>query len=477
MAAKPRFYIPTLYFAEGLPFTIVNSMSVLFFKTLSMSNEQVGAYTSLLYFPWTFKLFWAPLVDLYATRRTWIIGTQAALAIVSALLTFAVFIPNNTIILLGLFALMAFASSTQDVSIDGYYLDVLNNEQQALYVGIRNSAYKMAWLFGSGALVYLAGSIAQQNTTTNSTLVGWSTAFAVCTGIFTICSLMHSKILPVVDDKISEVGHEGVPVNAPDSVPNDALEDAQLDAVHETPGIKPQANANKVEAVAKTEANREAKAELQDFLKSFPIIFKDFWNQPRIEVIILYVLIFRLGDALLMKMAQPFLVDPIAKGGLGLSVADVGTIYGVVGTFFLLAGGMLGSALISKGDLARYIMPFAIIQNLSLLLYWFLAIHKPNIILVGCVNAFEQFSYGLGTSSYTVLLLSTVKPGYKASQYAIVTAFMALGVMFPGYVSGFLTTQLGYANFFLFSFFVSLPGIITIPYLPLKQLAAQRTQA
>jgi PAT family beta-lactamase induction signal transducer AmpG len=453
-------------------------MSVLFFKTLSMSNEQVGAYTSLLYFPWTFKLFWAPLVDLYATRRTWIIATQAALAIVSAMLTFAVFIPNNTNILLFLFALMAFASSTQDVSIDGYYLDVLNNEQQALYVGIRNSAYKMAWLFGSGALVYLAGSIAQRDTTTNSTLVGWSTAFAVCTGIFTICSLMHSKILPVVEENISQsVDHESAPVNAPDNIPNDTLEDAQIDAVHETPAIKSHSNSKKVTTAAATEVNKEAKAELQDFLKSFPIIFKDFWNQPRIEVIILYVLIFRLGDALLMKMAQPFLVDPIAKGGLGLSVADVGTIYGVVGTFFLLAGGMLGSALISKGGLNRYIMPFAIIQNLSLLLYWFLAIHKPNIILVACVNAFEQFSYGLGTSSYTVLLLSTVKPGYKASQYAIVTAFMALGVMFPGYVSGFLTTQLGYANFFLFSFFVSLPGIITIPYLPLKQLAAQRTQA
>lgn len=476
MAAKPRFYIPTLYFAEGLPFTIVNSMSVLFFKTLSMSNEQVGAYTSLLYIPWTFKLFWAPLVDLYATRRFWIIGTQAVLAIISALLTFAVFIPNNTGILLFLFALMAFASSTQDVSIDGYYLDVLNNEQQALYVGIRNSAYKMAWLFGSGALVYLAGSIAQQNATTNATLIGWSTAFAVCTGIFAICSLMHSRILPVVEENIVQDGsHETAPLNAPDNIPNDDLEDAQITTTSEVrtdTNAKPEA---KGEAKAKSKA--KSKTELQDFLKSFPIIFKDFWNQPRIEVIILYVLIFRLGDALLMKMAQPFLVDPIAKGGLGLSVADVGTIYGVVGTFFLLAGGMLGSALISKGGLNRYIMPFAIIQNLSLLLYWFLAVHKPNIILVGCVNAFEQFSYGLGTSSYTVLLLSTVKPGYKASQYAIVTAFMALGVMLPGYVSGFLTTQLGYANFFLFSFFVSLPGIITIPYLPLKQLAAQRTQA
>ena len=460
MPAKPRFFIPTLYFAEGLPFTIVNSMSVLFFKTLSMSNEQVGAYTSLLYIPWTFKLFWAPLVDLYASRRFWIISTQAALAIISALLTFAVFIPNNTGILLLLFALMAFASATQDVSVDGYYLDVLNNEQQALYVGIRNSAYKIAWLFGSGALVYLAGSIALRNASANAVLIGWSTAFAVCTGIFAICSLLHSKILPVIEENSAK--KSAITNNKKLQFAHE-IQDAEIQDLE----------------VAKThsiEQQSDDKAALRDFLKSFPIIFKDFWNQPRIEIIILYVLIFRLGDALLLKMAQPFLVDPITKGGMALSVADVGTIYGVVGTFFLLAGGMLGSALISKGGLNRYIMPFAIIQNLSLLLYWFLAVHKPNIIMVGCVNAFEQFSYGLGTSSYTVLLLSTVKPGYKASQYAIVTAFMALGVMLPGYVSGFLSTQLGYANFFLFSFFVSLPGIITIPYLPLKQLAVQRTQ-
>jgi PAT family beta-lactamase induction signal transducer AmpG len=434
VAAKPRFYIPTLYFAEGLPFTIVNSMSVLFFKTLAMSNEQVGAYTSLLYIPWTFKLFWAPLVDLYATRRFWIICTQAALAIISGLLTLAVFIPNSTAILLLLFALMAFASSTQDVSVDGYYLDVLNKEQQALYVGVRNSAYKIAWLFGSGALVYLAGSISQLVSAPNANLIGWSTAFAVCTAIFAILSLMHSKILPVV---------QAVEID-------DTLKNKEMEA---------------------------KRTKLSDLFRSFPIIFKDFWNQPRIEIIILYVLIFRLGDALLMKMAQPFLVDPLSRGGLALSVADVGTIYGIVGTFFLLAGGVLGSALISRDGLNRYILPFAIIQNLSLLLYWYLAMNKPNLIMVGCVNAFEQFSYGLGTSSYTVLLLSTVKPGYKASQYAIVTAFMALGIMLPGLVSGFLTTKLGYANFFLFSFFVSLPGIITIPYLPLKQLAAQRTQA
>ncbi len=426
MASKPRVFIPTLYFLEGLPYTIVNTMSVVFFKTLAMSNDLIGFYTSLLYIPWTFKLFWAPLVDIYATRRFWIIATQSALAAISVLLMVAVFVPNSTWLLLLLFAVMAFASATQDVAIDGYYLDVLDHDQQAFYVGVRGAAYKMAWLFGSGALVYLAGAIAEKMQNPSGTPTGWFCAFAVCAAIFAVSALFHSRALPTVAGSVKS------------------------DAVSRDP---------------------------TEFIRAFPVIFADFCRQPRIGVILLYVLIFRLGDALLMKMAQPFLLDSPGVGGLGLSVSDVGKIYGVVGTIFLLGGGMLGSALISKGGLKRFILPFAIIQNSSLLLYWYLAVHKPDIVLVCCVNAFEQFSYGLGTSSYMVLLLSTVKPKYKASQFAIVTAFMAFGVMLPGLASGYIEKSLGYANFFLLSFLVSLPGIITIPYLPLKQLAAQRTEA
>ena len=449
-AAKPRVFIPTLYFIEGLPFTVVNMLSVVFFKSLSMSNELIGIYTSLLYIPWTFKLFWAPLVDLYASRRFWIIAAEAGLAAVSVLLMVAVFVPNNTWLLLFLFALMAFVSATQDVAIDGYYLDVLDHDQQAFYVGVRGAAYKVAWLFGSGALVYLAGAMAEKLQVPAAASIGWCTAFGVCAIMFGIFAAFHGRVLPYTN-----------------STPQQAKMDTLGEQILAEPSAEPQGSLEESDGEPTTE---------KDFIKAFPIIFKDFCDQPRIRVIFLYVLIFRLGDALLMKMAQPFLLDQQSVGGLGLTVADVGKIYGGVGTVFLLAGGMLGSALISKYGLQRFILPFAIIQNSSLLLYWFLAVHKPDILLVCGVNAFEQFSYGLGTSSYMVFLLSTVKPKYKASQFAIVTAFMALGVMVPGLASGFLQQFFGYANFFLFSFFVSLPGIITIPYLPLKQLAAQRTK-
>ncbi len=399
MAGKPRFYIPTLYFIEGLPFTMVNTMSVVLYKSLGASNDFVGFWTSLLYIPWTFKLFWAPLVDFLGTRRRWILVSHLVLSALSVVLAVALLIaPTKFGLTLLVFGLLAFTSATQDIAIDGYYLDVLTRDQQAFYVGIRNAAYKVASLFGSGVLVYMAGILSENLQRADALELGWTCAFLACASIFFVSAVLHYMILPAT-------------------------------------------------------SQRPIAGQSQSLLKEFPKVFVDFMDQPRIGIILTYILIFRVGDALLMKMAQPFLLDPLTRGGVGLSMAEVGLIYGTVGTFFLFAGGILGGALIAKAGLRKYILPFALLQNLALPLYWILAIAKPDIFVVGAVNSFEQFSYGLGTSAYTVFLLSTVKNRYRAAHYAIVTAFMALGVMLPGMVSGYLATSLGYDHFFLLSFF------------------------
>jgi PAT family beta-lactamase induction signal transducer AmpG len=180
-------------------------------------------------------------------------------------------------------------------------------------------------------------------------------------------------------------------------------------------------------------------------------------------------LTFRLGDALMIKMAPLFLIDPRKVGGLGISTEQLGMIYGTAGTIFLLIGGITGSIIVARFSLKKVLMPAAIIQSAAILLYWALAVFQPTSLpAVACVNAAEQFTYGLGTAAYTVYLMSTVKPEYKASHYAIATGMMALGLLVPGFVSGYLTT-LGYANFFLISFFASIPGIITIAFLPFKE--------
>ncbi|HIA54520.1 MAG TPA: MFS transporter [Candidatus Melainabacteria bacterium] len=416
----PSVFIPTLYFMEGLPYTIVNMMSVVFYKNLGASNEFIGAVTSVLSFAWTLKFIWAPLIDIYGTRRGWIVVAQLVLSAMCALLAGSAFLPQNVALSVGALGLIALASATQDVAIDGYYMDVLNKQQQAVYVGVRNAIYKIAVLVGQGPLVMLAGFVAASSGTVNYSF-GWATAFSSCCVLFLCFGILHLFILPKVGDS------------------------------------------------EKAQSETKEKVDFLEGMKRFGSVLKTFIDQDRIAVICLYIFIFRFGDALMLKMTMPFLLDAKENGGLALSTQDVGLIYGTVGPIFLLVGGLLGGYLVAKFTLKKVLMPTALIQSIAIPLYWALAYFKPeDFSWIYIANSFEQFSYGLGTAAYTVFLLSVVKPQYKAAHYAIATAIMALGLIVPGYISGYMTTWLGYPNFFLVSFLASIPGIITIFFLPIK---------
>ncbi|MCA9802676.1 MAG: MFS transporter [Cyanobacteria bacterium HKST-UBA02] len=446
LSVRPSVYIPTLYFAEGLPYTMVNLMSVVFYKNLGASNTFIGWATSFLYLPWTLKFLWSPLVDVRSTKKRWIVVAQMVLAALSLLTAAACFLDNALYVTVSVFLFLGIASATHDVAIDGYYMDVLDREKQAFFVGIRNAAYKVAWLLGSGGLVYLAGKLAES--TDLGVKGGWFVAFLSCSVIFLFCSLLHMKILPETGKETGE------------------------DQGNET-GDATGLSAGK-----------------------FLSIFLSYLDQPRIEAVVIYILIFRAGDAFMLKMAQPFLLDSPDKGGLGIATSEVGIIYGTVGMLFLLAGGIFGGWLVSRFGLKKCLLPTAVVQNLAILLYYWLAALKPggegilfgvnlssvlaslglagrwldaSLIFTTLVNSFEQFSYGLGTAAYTVFLLTTVRRDYKAAHYAIATALMALGLMIPGAVSGNIADSVGYEKFFLFSFLVSIPGIITIFFLPLEK--------
>lgn len=431
MRIKPAIFIPTLYFAEGLPYTIVNMMSVVFYKTLGASNAFIGSATSFLALPWTLKFLWSPLVDVRGTKKRWVVASQMVLSFVVLLAALGCFLPDPIYATLVIFLVVAVASATHDIAIDGYYMDVLDKGQQAYYVGIRNAAYKVAWLTGSGFLVYLAGSMTES--TALGVKGGWFVSFLVSALLLFVLALFHMKALPEPE----------------------------------------------LQAEGESESNKESLT-----LKKFGDIFIAYLNQPRIVAVIIYILIFRLGDALMLKMAQPFLLDDVSKGGLAISTTEVGIIYGTVGMLFLLAGNLFGGWLVSRYGLKKCLLPTALIQNSAILLYWWLAHSKPRgeilgflnlhdrmfeaeILFTTLVNSVEQFSYGLGVAAYTVFLLSTVKKSYKAAHYAIATALMALGLLLPGAVSGFIQESIGYELFFLVSFLASLPGIIVILFLPL----------
>ena len=268
-----------------------------------------------------------------------------------------------------------------------------------------------------GGLVYLAGQLAQRASIKDA----WSICFAMTAALFAAFALLHKRALP------------------------------QDQAVR-------------------------SESEKVDYLEAF----KTFFQQSHILPIIIYVAIFRLGDALLLKVAPLFLLDATAKQGLNIGNENFGVLYGSFGTLFLLLGGIVGGILVSKLGLKKALMPTAIFQNSAILLYYLLAKGiagsgaNVNLLLLGSFNAIEQFAYGLGTAAYTVFLLSTVSERYKAGHYALVTAIMALGVMVPGFFSGNLAMSLGYEQFFLLSFIASIPGMMTILFLPLYRAESDR---
>ena len=428
-------WVSVLYFAQGLPYTVVNLMSVIFLKGMGTSNELIGL-TSLLSFPWVLKGLWGPVVDMYSTKRKWILNTEIICAFLFASLAFGVLMPQAIIISVVILTAIAFASATHDIAIDGFYLNTLNKDQQALFVGVRNTAYRGAVILGSGVLVFFAGKLAEEHLVTgtgsdtkvyqdislsflgssfnvSALQYGWATAFGICAIIFVLIYLFQRWYLPYPKSHDIEVG---------------------------------------------------APRKTISFIESF----RTYFQQDKIGWIVAYVLIFRLGDALTFKMAPPFLMDQVEKGGLAVSTSDMGLLSGTLGVMFLLVGGLLGGYLIAKQGLKKWMWPTAILQNSTNVLYWMLAINQPGIEWAYVVNSIEQFTYGLGVAAYTVFLMRTVRPEYEASHYAITTAFMAAGVLIPGVFSGYLQASLGYQNYFLMSALAVIPGMMTIFFLPLE---------
>ncbi|MFC2131856.1 MFS transporter [Bacteroidota bacterium] len=411
MAKKrsPWSFIPTQYFAEGLPYILVNNLSVAMYKSLEASNAFIGM-TSFLYIPWSIKFLWGPYVDANKTKRRWVLLMQICLAILFGVIALGIQIPNALLISLVIFTLIAFISATHDIATDGFYLHVLNKKDQAFFTGIRSTFYRLSMIFGGGILVAVAGYFGDLS---GAVTHGWSIAFFISAGIFLVMFLYHKWILPYPATDL--------PVR---------------------------------------DTNKD--------ISSIPFakVFKEYFSQKSIGVILAYILLYRLGEGMLVKMAQPFLMDDASKGGLGISLSGVGIMYGTFGVIALVIGGILGGWLIKKYSLKKLIWIMAFAMNLPNLLYVYMAYFKPGTTLIqGCI-IFEQFGYGLGFTAFMVYLLYISRGKFKTSHYAISTGIMALGMMLPGFISGFLQQQVGYLWLFILSFIFTIPGMLTIFFLP-----------
>ena len=406
-------YIPSLYLAEGFPYIVINTVSVLLYGALGYSNEQITLWTGWLYLPWVLKMFWSPLVDARATKRKWLLGAQVAMSLVFLLIAGTICLNafwhaqelnNLTFFTLSLFGffLGAFVSATLDIATDGYYLLALTPAEQGYFVGVRTFFYRMAMILGSGILVSLVGVVEPYL----AAPYNWAFFFGVMTAFFGLCALYHAAVLPKpAEDK---------------------------------PVEKPQ-----------TQAWKES--------------FGEYFSQQNVLYILLFILLYRFGEALLEKIVPLFLLKPVAEGALGISVAQYGLIKGTFGLCAIIAGNLLGGWLLGKFGFKKCIWPFAFALVLPNVFYVYLAAVHPSLITVGALITLENFGYGLAMMALTVFIMYVSQGQYKTSHYAISTGIMALGMMVPSMLSGKMQAVLGYQKFFWVAFLISLITFLIVP--------------
>ena len=407
---KSWFWVPSLYYTEGLPYAFVMIVSVVMYKKLNISNSEIALYTSWLYLPWVIKPLWSPLVDIIKTKRFWIIFMQ--LLIGAGLAGIALTIPTTNMFryTLAFFWLIAFSSSTHDIAADGFYMMGLKSHDQAWFIGIRNTFYRFAILTGQGLLVIIAGNMENLY---NDVSLAWSIVFGISAIIFMIFAIYHKWILP----------HP-------------------------------------------SEDNNHEKLELNDVIKNFFKIFISFFKKPQIILAVSFILIYRFGEAQLVKIAPLFMLDTIEMGGLGLSTSEYGFIYGTLGMIMLTLGGITGGVLVAKNGLSYWIIWMALAMKLPDLVYVYMAYIQPeNYYLISFFVATEQFGYGFGFTAYLLYMMMLSEGENKTANYAICTGFMALGMMIPGMFSGFLQETLGYKYFFNWVMLATIPGFILIKFL------------
>lgn len=414
----PLSWIPTLYFAEGLPYVVVMTIAVVMYKRLGLSNTDIALYTSWLYLPWVIKPFWSPVVDLFKTKRLWIVVMQLFVGASMAGVAFSLQMPHYVQWSLCFFWLMAFSSATHDIAADGFYMLALTEHEQALNVGIRSTFYRIATIMGQGMLVMGAGLL---EIYTRSPRQAWSLTMMIAAAAILLLCLYHRFILP------------------------------------------------------RPETERSATLNAKSVAADFVDVFVDFVTKPQFGVAVLFLLMYRLPEALLVKITPLFLLDSVDKGGLALSTGELGFVQGTIGVIGMMVGGILGGVAIARDGFRRWLWPMVLAMSLPNLLYVALAYYQPDkvwifsqdivvnqIWVVSASYFVEQFGYGFGFTAYMLFMLYFSQGTSKTAHYAFCTGLMAMSMMLPGMVAGWLQEQLGYYEFF----------VVVIALVPLTFIAA-----
>lgn len=405
---NPITWVPTVYFAMGLPFVVLNMVSVLMFKGFDISDTQIAFWTSLIMLPWTLKPLWSPFIGMFKTKKYFVVITQLTTGVVFGLVALSLQLPHFFCCAIALLAIIAFSGATHDIAADGVYMTELSKADQAKYIGWQGAFYNLAKIIATGGLVYLAGYLIGRV----GNVYAWMTIMCICGSIMLLLGIYHTRILP------SGGGAS--------------------DTVHSVSAS----------------------------LKTLWEVIKDFFSKKYILWYIGFIILYRFAEGFVMKIVPLFLKAPLDQQGLGLTEQQIGLYYGTFGAAAFVLGSFLAGYYIAGRGLKKTLFSLCCAFNIPFAVYPFLAIYQPDSAwLIGGAIVFEYFGYGFGFVGLTLFMMQQVAPGkYQMAHYAFASGIMNLGVMIPGMMSGFVSDWLGYKYFFVFVLIATIPAFI-ITYL------------
>ncbi len=411
---NPIAWVPSLYFAMGMPFVILNMVCALMYKGLGISNTLIAFWTSLIMLPWTFKALWSPFLEIYKTKKFFVVLTQIASGLIFGLVALCLHLPNFFAVTIALFAFIAFSGATHDIAADGVYMTTLSSKEQSQWIGWQGAFYNIAKIVGTGGLVYLAGVLKDMYGVTSA----WTTIMIVIGIIMFTAGCYHWFVLPSEKKNVD------------------------LD-------VKP---------------FNQQMAELRS-------VFIQFFKKKHILYYICFIILYRFAEGFVVKIVPLFLKASRAEQGLGLSEQEIGLCYGTFGAAAFVLGSILGGYYVSHKGLKKSLFSLALIFNVPFVAYTFLAMYQPESLwIIGSGIVIEYFGYGFGFVGLTLFMMQQIAPGeHQMSHYAFASGIMNLGVMLPGMLSGYVSDVLGYKNFFIFVLLCTIPALLITWFVPFSR--------
>lgn len=420
---SPIWWVPSVYFAMGLPFIAVNLVSTFMFKDLGISDTEIAFWTSIIMMPWTLKFLWSPFLEMYRTKKFFVVLTQLLSGLLFGIVAFSLKFDYFFAISISTMAVIALSGATHDIACDGVYMAELSSADQAKYIGVQGAFYNIAKLVANGGLVAVAGMLAESFGAVDGASVqqnlpaykeAWMIIFLIISVLLLVLGLYHSRMLPCTQTQAS---------------------------VRRSGG---------------------------DVMREMWMVIKNFFTKKHIFYYISFIILYRFAEGFIMKIAPLFLRSSREIGGLGLSLTEIGTLNGVFGSGAFVLGSLLAGIYVSKRGLKKTLFTLCCVFNFPFVAYTLLAVFQPeNLYLIGTGIVIEYFGYGFGFVGLTLFMMQQIAPGkHQMSHYAFASGIMNLGVMLPGMMSGFVSDYLGYEKFFIYVLLATIPSLLITYFIP-----------